>query len=80
MMRASLKLKSVDLASAEEEEDLMVSKGKERAMKLTSLHTLPHGKFIVWACEYVSYRPRLGQPIVLLHSTIVRFGLLYNAP
>ena len=49
MMRASLKLKSVDLASAEEEEDLMVSKGKERAMKLTSLHTLPHGNFIVWS-------------------------------
>ena len=47
----SLKLKSVDLASAEEEEDLMVSKGKERAMKLTSLHTLPHGQFIVRAGE-----------------------------
>ena len=49
--QASLELESVDLASAEEEEDLMVSKGKERAMKLTSLHTLPHGQFIVRAGE-----------------------------
>ena len=51
----SLKLKSVDLASAEEEEDLMVSKGKERAMKLTSLHTLPREihsvGHLVWAGE-----------------------------
>ena len=41
-----------------------LAKGKERAMKLTSLHTLPREihsvGHLVWAGEYVSYRPRLG--------------------